>query len=132
MGAGAGRRAPRRQAAAGQTADGAARFRRAAARRPDATPGDVRTEVETEIVFRDGSLAIADRHAGAGHPVYVYQFDYTPAPDRACLGAAHCAELPFLFDTLDSYPASPMPGQPAADQWPPYQPADPATIRHFA
>jgi para-nitrobenzyl esterase len=149
------------QIVAGQTAGGAGRFSRAAARRPDASPADVLTEVETEIIFRDGTLAIAGRHAGAGHPAYVYQFDYTPAPDPARLGAPHCAELPFFFDTLDAYPASPMlgeataaartlartfssavasfaatgqpaTGQPAADQWPPYQPADPATIRHFA
>jgi para-nitrobenzyl esterase len=143
------------QIVAGQ-AGGAERFSRAAARRPDASPADVLTEVETEIVFRDGTLAIAGRHVGAGHPAYVYQFDYTPDPDPARLGAAHCAELPFFFDTLGAYPASPMLGQPtaaaralgrtfshavaafaaagrpAADQWPPYQAADPATIRHFA
>jgi para-nitrobenzyl esterase len=134
---------------------GAGRFSRAAARRPDASPADVLTEVETEIVFRDGTLAIAGHHAGAGHPAYVYQFDYTPDPDSARLGTAHCAELPFFFDTLDAYPDSPMLGRPAAaaralgrtfshavaafaavgrpaGQWPPYQPADPATIRHFA
>jgi para-nitrobenzyl esterase len=137
-------------------AGGAGRFSRAAARRPHASPADVLTEVETEIVFRDGTLAIAGHHAGTGHPAYVYQFDYTPAPDPAHLGAAHCAELPFFFDTLDAYPASPMLGQPTAaaralgrtfsravaafaaagepadDQWSPYQPADPATVRHFA
>jgi para-nitrobenzyl esterase len=143
------------QIVAGQ-AGGAGRFSRAAARRPDASPADVLTEVETEIIFRDGTLAIAGHHAGAGHPAYVYQFDYTPDPDPDRLGAAHCAELPFFFDTLDAYPASPMLGQPAAaaralgrtfshaiaafaaagrpaaDQWPPYQPADPAAVRHFA
>jgi para-nitrobenzyl esterase len=137
-------------------AGGAGRFSRAAARRPDASPAGVLTEVATETLFRDGTLAIAGHHAGARHPAYVYQFDYTPAPDPARLGAAHCAELPFFFDTLDAYPASPMLGQPTAaaralgrtfsravaafaaagrpadDQWPPYQPADPATVRHFA
>jgi para-nitrobenzyl esterase len=146
---------PASQIAARQ-AGGAERFSRAAARRPDVSPAAILTEVETEIIFRDGTLAIAGHHAGGGHPAYVYQFDYTPAPDRARLGAAHCAELPFFFDTLDAYPGSPMlgqptaaaralgrtfshavasfaaTGQPAADQWPPYQPADPATIRHFA
>jgi para-nitrobenzyl esterase len=137
-------------------AGGGGRFSRAAARRPDASPADVLTEVETDILFRDGTLAIAGHHAGAGQPAYVYQFDYTPAPDPARLGAAHCAELPFFFDTLDAYPASPMLGRPTAAaralgrtfsravaafaatgrpgqyQWPPYQPADPATVRHFA
>jgi para-nitrobenzyl esterase len=107
-------------------------------------------------VVRDGTLAIAGHHAAAGHPAYVYQFDYAPAPDPARLGAAHCAELPFFFDTLDAYPASPMlgqptpaartlartfscavaafaaTGQPATGQWHLYDPANPATIRHFA
>ena len=69
-------------------------------------------EAATRLVFRDGTLAIAGHHAGAGHPAYVYQFDYAPVPDPARLGAAHCAELPFFFDTLDTYPASPMLGEP--------------------
>ncbi|MEV6037806.1 carboxylesterase family protein [Nonomuraea sp. NPDC052116] len=141
---------------AGQLDGGAERFDRAAARRPHATPSDVFTEVETEIIFRDGALAIADHHAAAGNPTYVYQFDYAPAQDPAHLGAAHCVELPFFFDTIDAYPDSPMlgeatvaarslghmfshavaafmaTGRPAADQWHPYEAANPATIRHFA
>jgi para-nitrobenzyl esterase len=140
---------------AGQLDGGAERYDRTA-RLPDATPGDVLTKVETEIIFRDGTLAIADHHAAAGHPTYVYQFDYTPAEDPAHLGAPHCVELPFFFDTIDAYPDSPMlgaataatrslghtfshavagfvaTGQPAADQWRRYEPANPATIRHFA
>jgi para-nitrobenzyl esterase len=59
------------QIVAGQADGGAERFTRAAARRPDATPADVLTEVETEIVFRDGTLAIAGQHAATGHPAYV-------------------------------------------------------------
>ena len=114
------------------------------------------TEIETEIVFRDGTLAIAGHQAAAGHATYVYQFDYTPADDPARLGAAHCVELPFFFDTVDTYPDSPMLGQPttearelaatfsraaasftatgrpAGKQWQPYEPGAPATVRHFA
>ncbi|HEX5300050.1 MAG TPA: hypothetical protein VFW50_23940, partial [Streptosporangiaceae bacterium] len=72
------------------------------------------------------------------------------------LGAAHCAELPFLFGTFDAFAGSPMLGEPTAaaralartfshavaafaatgrpgtGQWHPYHPADPATVRHFA
>jgi len=145
-----------RSIAAGQVDSGGERFDRTAARQPDATPADVLTEVETELVFRDGTLAIADHHAAAGNATYVYQFDYTPDPDPARLGTAHCAELPFFFDTIDAYPGSPMLGEPAAgapalsrtfsgaiagfvatsrppaDQWHPYEPASPSTIRHFA
>jgi para-nitrobenzyl esterase len=141
---------------AGQIDGGAERYGRTAARLPHATPGDVLTKVETEIIFRDGTLAIGDHHAAASNPTYVYQFDYTPPEDPAHLGAAHCAELPFFFDTIDAYPDSPMlgeataaarslgytfshavaafvaTGRPAADQWRRYEPANPATIRHFA
>jgi para-nitrobenzyl esterase len=145
-----------RSITAGQTDAGAERYDRAAAQLPNATPSQILTQVGTEILFRDGTLAIADHHAAAGNPTYVYQFDYTPTPDPAHLGAAHCCELPFFFDTIDSYPDSPMLGEPtpaaralahtfshaaaaftatghlAADQWHPYQPGNPATIRHFA
>jgi para-nitrobenzyl esterase len=88
--------------------------------------------------------------------VFVYRFDYTPVPDPAHLGAAHCSDLPFFFDTIDAYPGSLMlgeataavralgrtvsravagfvaTGRPAADRWPPYEPADQDTVRHFA
>jgi para-nitrobenzyl esterase len=147
---------PARSIAAGQADGGAERFDRTAARLPDATPADVLTEVETELVFRDGTLAIAGHHAAGGHPAYVYQFDYAPAGDPAHLGAPHCAELPFFFDTIDAYSGSPMlgettaaaralgrtfsraiaifvaTGRPSADQWHPYDPARPETIQHFA
>jgi len=139
-----------------QVDGGAERFDRTAARQPDATPADALTEIETELVFRDGTLAIAGHHAAAGHATYMYQFDYAPPDDPARLGAAHCADLPFFFDTIDAYPASPMlgepttgaralahtfshamaafvaAGRPAADQWHTYERASPATIRHFA
>jgi para-nitrobenzyl esterase len=144
-----------RSLAAAQAADGAERYDRAAARLPAAAPSDVLTELATELVFRDGTLAIAGHHAAAGHPAYVYQFDRAPTGDPAHLGAAHCAELPYFFATFDAYPDSPMlgevtaavhalgeafsraaatfvaTGRPAADRWPPYDPADPSTIRHF-
>ncbi|MEV7927192.1 carboxylesterase family protein [Kitasatospora sp. NPDC088779] len=144
-----------RSIAAGQADGGDERYDRIAARRPNATPADILTEFETGLVFRDDTLAIADRHAAAGNPTYVYRFDHVPVPDPAGLGAAHCVELPFFFDTFDAYPDSPMlgeataavrslggtfsraiaafvaTGRPAADQWHPYEPADPETVRHF-
>lgn len=147
-----------RAIAARQVADGGERFDRIAERRPDASAADVLTEVETGTVFRDGTLAIADHHVRAGNTAYVYQFDYAPVPDPDRLGAAHCGELPFFFDTVDAYPypGSPMLGEPTdavralgrtfsraaasfvatghpdAEGWSPYRPADPAAVRHFA
>ena len=145
-----------RAIAAGQVADGAARYDQIAARRPNAAPSDVLTEVATWILFRDATLDIADHQAAAGYASYVYQFDYAPSGDPARLGATHCGELPFFFDSIDAYPDSPMlrtpttearqlarafshavagfvaHGRPADDQWQPYESGNPATIRHFA
>lgn len=143
-----------RTIASGQTNDGAERFDRALAH--SETPAEAFTELETELVFRDDTLAIADHHATAGETAFVYRFDYTPPEDPAHLGAAHCAELPFFFDTLDAYPDSPMlgapttearaladtfsraaatfvaTGQPDLGQWPAYKADTPSTIQHFA
>jgi para-nitrobenzyl esterase len=145
-----------RELVAGQVDGGAERFDRTAARLENANPSEVLTEVETELVFRDGTLVIADHQAANGNATYVYEFDYTPPNDPAHLGSAHCAELPFFFNTIDTYPDSPMlgeptpaaralgdafsraaatfvaTGRPVADDWQPYESANPATVRHFA
>ena len=144
-----------RELLAGQIEGGAERFDRTAARLSNATPAEVLIEIETELVFRDGTFTIADHQAAAGDATYVYEFDYTPPSDPAHLGSAHCAELPFFFNTIDTYPDSPMlgeatpaaraladvfsraaatfvaTGRPDADEWHPYQPATPASVRHF-
>ncbi|MEU6200436.1 carboxylesterase family protein [Streptomyces sp. NPDC047061] len=120
-----------------------------AARLPQGTPAQIFTAIGTDALFRDGSLQIADHHA-----THVYEFDYRPAEDPHSLGAAHCVELPFLFNTFDAYPDSPMLGRVGDSQralghgfgtavaefvrtgsvhdWLPYAPATPARIRHFA
>ncbi|MEV6118299.1 carboxylesterase family protein [Streptomyces sp. NPDC052109] len=128
-------------------------YQRHAARLPQATPAQIFTAVQTDELFRDGALQIADHHAAGGNPTYVYRFDYRPAEDEHALGATHCGELPFLFNTFDAYPDSPMLGRPAEAEralgrtfatavaefvttgsvhdWPPYAPATAARIRHF-
>ncbi|MFH9349931.1 carboxylesterase/lipase family protein [Kitasatospora sp. NPDC017646] len=72
------------------------------------TPAEVFTAIQTDNLFVDGSLAIADRHAAGGDATYVYRFDHAPAEDPHRLGATHCAELPYLFGTFDAYPDSPV------------------------
>ena len=140
---------------AGQVDGGADRYARAAARQQNAAPSDVLADVETEIMFRDGTFIVADHQAAAGYDTYVYQFDYLPADDPARIGATHCVDLPFFFDTVDAYPDSPMLGKPTAgvrqlagtfsravagfvasgrpgdSQWQPYKSGNPATVRHF-
>lgn len=54
------------------------------------------------------SFQIADHHAAGGNTAYVYEFDYAPAEDPYALGATHCAELPFLFNTFDVFLDSPV------------------------
>ncbi|MEU1500017.1 carboxylesterase family protein [Streptomyces sp. NPDC005732] len=127
--------------------------RRYAARLPGATPARLFTAVQTDRLFRDDSLRIADHHAAGGDATYVYRFDRRPAGDAFALGATHCAELPFLFTTFDAYPDSPMLGTTSradralgesfatavaafvttgsATDWPPYAPATAARVRHF-
>lgn len=145
-----------RSITAGQIDGGGERYDRTAAGLANAAPSEVLTALETEIVFRDGTVAIADHHAAADNTTYVYQFDYSPADDPAHLGATHCGELPFFFNTIDTYPDSAMIGQattevraladtfsravawfvatgrPAADAWNSYESGNAATVRHFA
>ncbi|MGW8881114.1 carboxylesterase family protein [Streptomyces mirabilis] len=118
-----------------------------------ATPTQDFTALQTDELFRNGALQVADHHGAGGNATYVYQFDYHPAQDPGRLGAAHCVELPFLFGTFDSYPYCPMLGTPSdteralgrsfatavfafvatgsASDWLPYAPAAIARIRHF-
>ncbi|MEW2511238.1 carboxylesterase family protein [Streptomyces sp. NPDC046870] len=128
-------------------------YQRHAARLPQATPAQIFTAVQTDVLFRDGSLEIADQHAAGGDTTYVYRFDHAPADDVYGLGATHCAELPFLFNTFDAYPDSPVlagagdaeralghafatalarfVAAGTVDDWPPYAPASAARVRHF-
>ncbi|MGW2177538.1 carboxylesterase/lipase family protein [Streptomyces sp. NPDC001732] len=54
----------------------------------------------TDAVFREPALAIAEGRARAGHPTWLYQFEWqATAPAFAGL-AHHCSDLPFVFDLL--------------------------------
>ncbi|ARF53284.1 carboxylesterase/lipase family protein [Streptomyces gilvosporeus] len=81
-----------------------------AARRPGATPARVLTDLAADHGFGNGVTEIATRRAAQGFPAYVYRFTRRPSPDPHGLGATHCAELPFLFHTVDAYPDAPMLG----------------------
>lgn len=128
-------------------------YQRYAGSRPQAAPAEIFTAMMTDSLFRDDSLRIADHHAAGGNATYVYRFDYAPAEDPHSLGAAHCAELPFLFGTFDAFRHSPLlagsddtrralgrafatalatfVASGTADEWLPYAPATGAHIRHF-
>jgi para-nitrobenzyl esterase len=118
-----------------------------------ATPAQVLGSVHTDAFFRDAGLLIADQHTSGGDSTYVYQFDYRRADDAHGMGTPHCAELPFLFGTFDSYRDSPILGTPGETEhslargfaravgefvttghpsdWLPHVPADRTRVRHF-
>ncbi|MEU9211154.1 carboxylesterase family protein [Streptomyces sp. NPDC048415] len=77
-------------------------------KRPGARPVDVLMDLITDELFRGPSLELAESRAALGRPVRTYQFDFpTPALDGR-LRAAHCLELPFVFDNFDQWSGAPF------------------------
>ncbi|OPC79590.1 hypothetical protein B4N89_00285 [Embleya scabrispora] len=83
-------------------------YERYATRRPEATPGQVFTEVMSDRIFHAGTHDVARARAWQGHPAYLYRFDRPIAAPELGLGAPHCAELPYLFGTFDAFAESLM------------------------
>ncbi|RLV10552.1 carboxylesterase [Streptomyces griseocarneus] len=130
-----------------------------AARRPGARPARVVTDIVTDRQL--GGSAATDNAtfcAEHGANTFVYLFTRTPEPDPHDLGAAHCAELPFLFGTFDAYRDAPMlgtvtetdhalarafggalaaftatgsPDRPGPEPWQPYAPGAAPFIKRF-
>jgi len=81
-------------------------YRQYAAARPGATPGQILMDLGGDELFRMPSLRLAELREAAGHPAYVYQFDWqSPAPG---FGACHGLELPFVFDNFAEWKGAPM------------------------
>jgi para-nitrobenzyl esterase len=66
------------------------------ARRPQATPGELRSAIMGDALFGTGSRRLAEAH-GAAH---TYEFAWRSSAVDGQLGAAHTVELPFVFDRL--------------------------------
>jgi para-nitrobenzyl esterase len=63
----------------------------------------LRAEVGADRTMQEPARFIARQVTKAGHPAWVYRFDYIAESERAkATGAGHASELPFLFDTLDA------------------------------
>jgi Carboxylesterase family len=75
----------------------------------DDGPGAAREARATEEVFGAGVAEIAAACAAQGISAYAYRFTRASTADPA-LGAAHCAELPFMFGNLRAYAGAPMLG----------------------
>ncbi|WP_327260750.1 carboxylesterase family protein [Streptomyces sp. NBC_01232] len=76
--------------------------------RPGARPADVLMDLITDELFRVPALRLAEARAESGHPVWAYQFDLPTPAHEGRLGAAHCLELPFVFDNFAQWSHAPF------------------------
>ena len=76
------------------------------------TPRDATVEALTDRIETEPVRFQARAHQSTGQPAWVYYFDYRhagqPRQPGDCAGAAHAAEIPFVFGTLSAQP--PFPG----------------------
>ncbi|MCX4547143.1 carboxylesterase family protein [Streptomyces sp. NBC_01565] len=76
--------------------------------RPGARPVDVLMDLISDDLFRMPGLALAERRAARKRPVWAYQFDLPTPAHGGRLAAAHCLELPFVFDNFDKWSQAPF------------------------
>ncbi|MEU6883321.1 carboxylesterase family protein [Streptomyces sp. NPDC046712] len=76
--------------------------------RPGARPSDVLMDLISDELFRIPCLELAEARAALGRPVWAYQFDLPTPAYEGRLGAAHCLELPFVFDNFDAWSHAPF------------------------
>ncbi|MFF1497832.1 carboxylesterase/lipase family protein [Streptomyces sp. NPDC058304] len=76
--------------------------------RPGAGPAGVLMDLITDELFRVPSVGLAEARAGSQHPVWAYQFDLPTPAYEGRLGAAHCLELPFVFDNFEQWSHAPF------------------------
>ncbi|MFF4010826.1 carboxylesterase/lipase family protein [Streptomyces sp. NPDC001717] len=76
--------------------------------RPGARPLDVLMDLITDDLFRMPCVALAERRAARGRPVWAYQFNLPTPAHEGRLAAAHCLELPFVFGNFDKWSGAPF------------------------
>ncbi|MFD9030165.1 carboxylesterase/lipase family protein [Streptomyces sp. NPDC059567] len=76
--------------------------------RPGARPVDVLMDLVTDDLFRMPALALAEQRAARGRPVWAYQFNLPTPAHGGQLAAAHCLELPFVFNNFDKWSQAPF------------------------
>lgn len=62
-----------------------------------ASMAELRDQFEGDRVFTMPALELAEAHASAGHPTYVYRFSQRSTAMDGRLGACHGMEIPFVF-----------------------------------
>ncbi|MDJ0345846.1 carboxylesterase family protein [Streptomyces sp. H10-C2] len=76
--------------------------------RPGARPVDVLMDMISDELFRVPAVELAEARAELGRPVWAYQFDFPTPAHQGRLAAAHCLELPFVFDNFDQWSRAPF------------------------
>ncbi|MGW6985442.1 carboxylesterase/lipase family protein [Streptomyces sp. NPDC054932] len=76
--------------------------------RPGARPADVLMDLITDELFRVPAVRLAEARGASDRPVWAYQFDLPTPAYEGRLGAAHCLELPFVFDNFDQWSHAPF------------------------
>jgi para-nitrobenzyl esterase len=70
-------------------------------------PDEIARQLTTDTLITEPDRYLARQMAKQGLPVFVYRFSYVPASIRAtAFGAAHGAEVPYVFSTLPTHPVS--------------------------
>jgi len=65
-------------------------------------PRELWSAIESDRMFRIGSIRAAEAHAAHQPQTYSYLFTWESPAIHGALGSCHALELPFVFGTLDS------------------------------
>ncbi len=65
------------------------------------TPVELYSAINTDIMFRNVALHIAEAHRDKGMPAYNYLFTWKSPAANGIFGASHALEVGFVFGTMD-------------------------------
>ena len=70
--------------------------------RPNETPKQLISSVRTDTAFRQRAQRLAENHALAGNPTWMYWFTWATPAFGGVLGSCHALDIPFAFDNLSA------------------------------
>jgi para-nitrobenzyl esterase len=71
------------------------------AARPDHTPGQLVSALQTDETFRVPARRLSEARATNGNKTWMYWFTWPTPAFRGLLGACHAVDVPFVFHNLD-------------------------------
>ncbi len=70
--------------------------------RPTESPRQLISSVHTDTAFRQRAQRLAENHAAAGNPTWMYWFTWATPAFGGVLGSCHALDIPFAFDNLSA------------------------------